>query len=226
MRTERAGIERPGFRRQPEPAGPPMEQMADLAAVPTHTAAPRRPHLHPAADHRIPGRARACRPADLHLLGQVNTLWLVTGLVLEGASLFCYGLLTRAVLPPGSVNPLSRLFLIDLAAAAIAHVIPAGTLGSAGIGYRLFTAEGIKGQRRRGDDGHQRPGLDRDAERPAVAVPGRVHPARGLPPDLRDRGHHRRGLAARHRRPGPGHFPRDRARVPHPARGQETGFPA
>ena len=83
---------------------------------------------------------------DLHLLGQVNPGWLVAGLVLEGASLFCYGLLTRALLPPGSVNPgLSRLFRIDLAAAAVAHVIPAGTLGSAGIGYRLFTAEGIKG---------------------------------------------------------------------------------
>jgi len=83
---------------------------------------------------------------DLYLLGRVNAAWLAAGLVLEGLSLFCYGLLTRAVLPPGSVNPgLSRLFRIDLAAAAVAHVLPAGTLGSAGIGYRLFTAEGIKG---------------------------------------------------------------------------------
>jgi uncharacterized protein (TIRG00374 family) len=83
---------------------------------------------------------------DLYLLGRVNPAWLATGVVLEGASLFCYGLLTRALLPPGSVNPgLSRLFRIDLAAAAIAHVIPAGTVGSAGIGYRLFTAEGING---------------------------------------------------------------------------------
>ena len=83
---------------------------------------------------------------DLSLLGRVNAAWLVAGLVLEGLSLFCYGLLTRAVLPPGAHNPgLSRLFRIDLAAAAVAHVIPAGTLGSAGIGYRLFTAEGIKG---------------------------------------------------------------------------------
>src|SRR5271169_1867629 len=84
---------------------------------------------------------------DLNLLGQVNPAWLVAGLVLEGVSLFCYGLLTQALLPPGARNPgLSRLFRIDLAAAAVAHVIPAGTLGSAGIGYRLFTAEGIKGQ--------------------------------------------------------------------------------
>ena len=83
---------------------------------------------------------------DLHLLGQVNAAWLVAGVVLEGLSLFCYGLLTQALLPPGARNPgLSRLFRIDLAAAAVAHVIPAGTLGSAGIGYRLFTDEGIKG---------------------------------------------------------------------------------
>jgi uncharacterized protein (TIRG00374 family) len=83
---------------------------------------------------------------DLHLLGQVNPAWLAAGAILEGLSLFCYGLLTRAVLPPAAHNPgLSRLFRIDLAAAAVAHVIPAGTLGSAGIGYRLFTAEGIKG---------------------------------------------------------------------------------
>ena len=83
---------------------------------------------------------------DLSLLGRVNALWLAAGAILEGLSLFCYGLLTQAVLPPSSHNPgLSRLFRIDLAAAAVAHVIPAGTLGSAGIGYRLFTAEGIKG---------------------------------------------------------------------------------
>jgi len=83
---------------------------------------------------------------DLYLLGRVNPAWLVAGLVLEGLSLFCYGLLTQSVLPPGAANPgLSRLFRIDLAAAAVAHVIPAGTVGSAGIGYRLFTAEGIKG---------------------------------------------------------------------------------
>src|SRR3984957_11354868 len=65
---------------------------------------------------------------DLHLLGQVNPAWLVAGLVLESASLFCYGLLTRALLPRGGPG-LSRLFRIDLAAAAVAHVIPAGTVG-------------------------------------------------------------------------------------------------
>jgi len=42
---------------------------------------------------------------DLYLLGRVNPFWLIAGLVLEGLSLFCYGLLTQAVLPPGSRNP-------------------------------------------------------------------------------------------------------------------------
>ena len=84
---------------------------------------------------------------DLYLLGRVNAFWLAGGVILEFASLFCYGLLTQALLPPGAHNPgLSRLFRIDLAAAAVAHVIPAGTLGSAAVGYNLFTAEGIKGR--------------------------------------------------------------------------------
>src|SRR5215472_19091663 len=37
---------------------------------------------------------------DLYLLGQVDAAWLVAGLALEGLSLFCYGLLTQAMLPP------------------------------------------------------------------------------------------------------------------------------
>jgi uncharacterized protein (TIRG00374 family) len=84
---------------------------------------------------------------DLYLLGRVSAFWLAAGVILEFLSLFCYGLLTQALLPPGSHNPgLSVLFRIDLAAAAVAHVIPAGTLGSAGLGYKLFTDAGIKGR--------------------------------------------------------------------------------
>jgi uncharacterized protein (TIRG00374 family) len=81
---------------------------------------------------------------NLHLLGRINVLWVIAGVVLEGVSLFCYALLTRALLPSRGPG-LFTLFRIDLAAAAVAHVIPAGTVGSAGIGYRLFTAEGISG---------------------------------------------------------------------------------
>jgi uncharacterized protein (TIRG00374 family) len=83
---------------------------------------------------------------DLYLLGTINAGWVAAGAVLEGVSLFCYAVLTRVMLPHGSVKPsLSRLFRIDLSAAAVAHVIPAGTLGTAALGYKLFTAEGISG---------------------------------------------------------------------------------
>jgi uncharacterized protein (TIRG00374 family) len=82
---------------------------------------------------------------DAYLLGRLNVGWLIAGLVLESVSLFCYALLTRALLPPEGRPNISRLFRIDLAAAAVAHVIPAGTIGSAGVGYQLFTSEGLKG---------------------------------------------------------------------------------
>src|SRR5215469_17520950 len=82
---------------------------------------------------------------DLYLLGRVNAGWVAAGVLLEGVSLFCYAVLTKVLLPPGRKPSLSRLFRIDLSAAAVAHVIPAGTLGTAALGYRLFTAEGISG---------------------------------------------------------------------------------
>src|ERR1700722_1136331 len=83
---------------------------------------------------------------DLYLLGGINAGWVAAGVVLEGVSLFCYAVLTKVMLPHGSVKPgLSRLFRIDLSAAAVAHVTPAGTLGTAALGYKLFTDEGITG---------------------------------------------------------------------------------
>jgi uncharacterized protein (TIRG00374 family) len=82
---------------------------------------------------------------DLYLLGRVNAGWVVAGAVLEGVSLFCYAVLTKVLLPPGPKPSLSRLFRIDLSAAAVAHVIPAGTLGTAALGFKLFTNEGISG---------------------------------------------------------------------------------
>jgi hypothetical protein len=82
---------------------------------------------------------------DLNLLGRLGVGWLIAGIGLEGLSLFCYALLTRELLPPKGRPGISRLFRIDLAAAAVAHVIPAGTVGSAGVGFTLFTAEGLDG---------------------------------------------------------------------------------
>ena len=82
---------------------------------------------------------------DLYLLGRVNAAWLVAGVLLEFLALFCYALLTKVLLPRGRQPSLWTLFRIDLSAAAVAHVIPAGTLGTAALGYRLFTTEGISG---------------------------------------------------------------------------------
>lgn len=157
---------------------------------------------------------------DLNLLGQVNPAWLVAGLVLEGLSLFCYGLLTQALLPPGSFNPgLSRLFRIDLAAAAIAHVIPAGTLGSAGIGYRLFTAEGIKGH-----DAAVMMATKGLGSTVVLNILLWLSLVISIPlacsSDLRDRGRHRSRGAAGHRRAGLRHHPAEQARLPHPVRGR------
>src|ERR1700728_4352795 len=59
--------------------------------------------------------------------------------------MYLIGTLNLLRLPAEGRPTLSRLFRIDLSAAAVAHVIPAGTVGSAGIGYQLFTAEGIAG---------------------------------------------------------------------------------
>ena len=82
---------------------------------------------------------------NLYLLGRVSIPWMIAGLALEGFSLFCYALLTRDLLPPPGRPGLSRLFRIDLAAAAVAHMVPAGTIGSAGVGFQLFTSEGLDG---------------------------------------------------------------------------------
>ena len=79
----------------------------------------------------------------LYLLGQVSGWWVAAGAVLEVVSLFCYAVLTKVLLPPGPKPSLSVLFRIDLSAAALAHVVPAGTLGTAALGFKLFTNEGI-----------------------------------------------------------------------------------
>src|ERR1700761_3600464 len=82
---------------------------------------------------------------DLYLLGRISAWWIVAGVILEVVSLFCYAVLTKVLLPPGPKPSLYTLFRIDLSAAAVAHVIPAGTLGTAALGFRLFTNEGISG---------------------------------------------------------------------------------
>ena len=79
---------------------------------------------------------------SLHLLARVNIGFVVLGVLLEVASLASYAELTRAVLPPGA-GRFSRVWRIDLSTLAVSHVLPGGTAGGDGLGYRLLTNEGV-----------------------------------------------------------------------------------
>lgn len=82
---------------------------------------------------------------NISLVVHANLVLLVLAIVLEGASLFTYALLTRVLLPANGPGVLT-LFRVDLATTAIAHVVPGGSAASATLGYRLFTRLGIDGR--------------------------------------------------------------------------------
>lgn len=81
----------------------------------------------------------------LSLLSELNVGWLVAGVVLEAASLLCYTLLTKVLLPSHAPS-LWTLLRIDLAGNAVSHVVPGGSAASAGLGYRLTTSFGVEGR--------------------------------------------------------------------------------
>lgn len=81
---------------------------------------------------------------NLHLLSRLNIGWLVAGILLEAGSIVCYALLTRTLLPGGGPG-LFKLVRIVLATEAVAHVVPGGAAGGAGVGYRLLTSNGVEG---------------------------------------------------------------------------------
>jgi uncharacterized protein (TIRG00374 family) len=81
---------------------------------------------------------------NLDLLSGLNVGWLAAGIMLEAGSLYCYALLTRTLLH-GAGPPISRLFRIVLATTAVAHVMPGGAAGGAGLGYQLLTSDGADG---------------------------------------------------------------------------------
>ena len=80
----------------------------------------------------------------LDLLTRLKVGWLIAGILFEAASFLCYALLTRTLLPGGGPG-LSKLVRIVFSTTAISHVIPGGAIGSAGLGYRLLTTNGVEG---------------------------------------------------------------------------------
>ena len=81
---------------------------------------------------------------SVHLLRRVNIGFVILGVVLEVASLAAYAQLTKTVLPRGA-SRFSRIWRIDLSTLAVSHVLPGGTAGGDGLGYRLLTNEGVSG---------------------------------------------------------------------------------
>lgn len=81
---------------------------------------------------------------SLHLVAQANVALVGVGFLLEVASLVAYAGLTRSLLPHGALA-VNRIFRINMSTLAIGHVLPGGTAAGASLGYRLYTAEGVRG---------------------------------------------------------------------------------
>jgi len=92
----------------------------------------------------IPSFLHSKARSSLSQLSRVNIFWLLAGIVLEAGALAAYGRLTQSVLPANG-PPFSKVLRIDLSTLAVSHVIPGGTAGGTGLGYRLLTSNGVNG---------------------------------------------------------------------------------
>jgi uncharacterized protein (TIRG00374 family) len=81
---------------------------------------------------------------SINALEHVNIGLLLIGLLLEVLAQLAYARLTLVLLPPNSLS-FSKVFRINIAALGVSHVLPGGTAGGTGLGYRLMTTNGVKG---------------------------------------------------------------------------------
>lgn len=81
---------------------------------------------------------------SIHALEHVNIGLLLIGLALEVLAQLAYARLTLVLLPPNALS-FSKVFRINIAALGVSHVLPGGTAGGTGLGYRLMTTNGVKG---------------------------------------------------------------------------------
>ena len=88
----------------------------------------------------VPQLVGASRSLDL--LAGMQPGWVVAGVLLEAAALFCYAVLTRTVLP-GDRPRLNRLFRITLASTGASHAVPGGGVAGSGVAVKLLTADGV-----------------------------------------------------------------------------------
>lgn len=80
--------------------------------------------------------------AAFHSLIQVRSGYLVIGVALEVASLICYSLLTRSVLP-GRRPSYSWLLRTDLTSLGISHIAPGGAATASTLRYHLLREGGV-----------------------------------------------------------------------------------
>ena len=81
---------------------------------------------------------------SVNLLGRVNTVYVIAGVVLETAALVSYSQLTDTVLHHEG-PPRWRLLRINLSSLAVSHIMPGGTAPGTAVSYRLLTQSGVPG---------------------------------------------------------------------------------
>lgn len=81
---------------------------------------------------------------SLQAIEHVNVALLVVAFALEVGAQLAYAKLTLVVLPEGALG-FSKVLRINMSALAVSHILPGGTAGGTGLGYRLMTTNGVSG---------------------------------------------------------------------------------
>lgn len=81
---------------------------------------------------------------SLQAIEHVNIALLLLAFALEVTSQLAYARLTLMVLPPHALR-FSKVLRINMSALGVSHILPGGTAGGTGLGYRLMTTNGVAG---------------------------------------------------------------------------------
>ncbi len=90
------------------------------------------------------GLPQIAGPVDaIHLVGSANLAYVAIAALLEVGSIACYALFTRSLIHKRAPG-IWTIFRIDMATMAVSHVLPAGSLGGGGLGYKLLRESGTE----------------------------------------------------------------------------------